>query len=303
MNIVIIGAGAIGLLLYKQIKDNLPIDNKLQIVSNKQPTPSQYQFENLDGLLTNVSLTAANRGSISQADIIIICVKAFQVVDVIEQHCENLKKSASITLSHNGMGVYEALPDSLKAQHPIYALLTTNGSKKNADWSVTHTGIGHYDFGLLNSDVFIDHYAHTALLKAVIPNINYHEDIKEKQWQKLAINCVINPITALNNIKNGDVLKPEFSALKKQLIDEFVNIAKLEGIEFNADILTQTINQVALNTSANISSMLSDVQAKKATEVDYINGYLTAVAKRHSTTSFSITHKKTTEQIKRLIDQ
>lgn len=301
MNIVIIGAGAIGLLLHKQIKDNLPLNNKLQIASNKQPTPSQYQFENLDGLLTNIPLTAANRESISQADIIIICVKAFQVVNVIEQHCENLNKSASIVLSHNGMGVYEALPDSLKIQHPIYALLTTNGSKKNADWSVTHTGIGHYDFGLLNNGVLIDHNAHAAFLKAVIPNINYHEDIKEKQWQKLAINSVINPITALNNIKNGDVLKPEFSTLKKQLIDEFVRIAESEGVHFDADSLEYSINQVASNTAENTSSMLSDVISKRKTEIEFINGYLGLIANKHNKNRLAKTHCELVERINNLI--
>ena len=114
----------------------------------------------------------------------------------------------------------------------------------------------------------------TTLLHHAFPSVIWHKNIAEKQWLKLAVNCVINPITALNNIFNGEVNSPEYSSLIKDILVEVVAVSKSQGINLDLTTLIQTVVDVAKATAKNQSSMLCDVQKQNKTEIDFINGYI-----------------------------
>ncbi len=98
--------------------------------------------------------------------------------------------------------------------------------------------------------------------------------IKEKQWLKLAVNCVINPITALNNIDNGDVFSENFSSTITAIIDEIVTIAITENIKLSSSSLLNVVSEISKLTAKNCSSMRSDILANRKTEIDHINGFI-----------------------------
>ena len=161
--------------------------------------------------------------------------------------------------------------------------------------------MGQYDIGLMNNSVKTAEQENIAnFLAQCIEGLAFHQDIIKMQWQKLAINCVINPITAIENIKNGEVLSAQYVALRHQLIEEFIQIALLAGQSFNKEEVIQTVENVAHKTSQNTSSMLSDVLASNKTEIDYINGYLVGVALRHNKEALAKTHKVIVKQVRAL---
>lgn len=301
MNVVIIGNGAVGLLLHKQIKQTLPTDSSLHLLPRTFHQLKHYAFESLSGEKEKVEINIAQPDKLKHADIIFICVKAFHVDEVIAQYQHLFNTNANIILSHNGMGVFDALPQQLTTTHPIYTLLTTHGSRKNEAWSVTHTGMGQYDIGLMNSSIKKAKQENVAnFLSQCIEGLAFHQNITKMQWQKLAINCVINPITAIENIKNGEVLSAQYTVLRQQLIEEFIQIALLADQSFNKEEVIQTVENVAHKTSQNTSSMLSDVRASNKTEIDYINGYLVGIALRHNKEALAKTHKVIAEQVRAL---
>ena len=94
-------------------------------------------------------------------------------------------------------------------------------------------------------------------------------------WQKLAINCAINPLTLLHQCRNGELLQdPAIKQQMRQLCDEIPAVALAEGIDLEGEQLFQRASQVAEDTSDNISSMLQDSQAGRRTELEQITGYL-----------------------------
>jgi 2-dehydropantoate 2-reductase len=173
------------------------------------------------------------------------------------------------------MGTLAELPKAFINKHNIYALLTTHGCLRNAPLHITHTGIGTTDIGLASGSVDIaEQQALTCLLNSALPSVNLHKNITEKQWLKLAINCVINPITALHDINNGQVNNDVLTVQIKQILTELVLVAECEGIHLNRDLLIKTVRQVATATAKNSSSMRCDILAHKQTEINYINGYV-----------------------------
>jgi 2-dehydropantoate 2-reductase len=98
-------------------------------------------------------------------------------------------------------------------------------------------------------------------------------------WQKLAVNCVINPLTALHRCPNGELNNdPERSSQVAALCREVREIACAAGMAAAVADLHQIVTQVISSTATNRSSMLQDVLAGRPTEIDYINGYLVKIA-------------------------
>jgi 2-dehydropantoate 2-reductase len=110
------------------------------------------------------------------------------------------------------------------------------------------------------------------------------------QLEKLAINAIINPLTAMFDCFNGELFnRPPILALMRVLLTEIsavilsilrsANPGSLDpSLEsrFSGPVLEKVIADIGAKSARNISSMCQDVRAGRKTEIDYINGYITA---------------------------
>ena len=98
----------------------------------------------------------------------------------------------------------------------------------------------------------------------------------------MAVNCAINPLTALHGCANGELAqRPELARKVTALCNEITQVSYAAGFTSTAQSLPQTVTEVIKKTAANRSSMLQDVSAGRQTEIDYITGYLLRTAKDH----------------------
>mgnify|MGYP000238490803 FL=1 len=149
-----------------------------------------------------------------------------------------------------------------------------------------HTGEGAIDLGFLTGQ-FNEYQKQTVLksLSECFSSVNWHQDIRLIQWTKLAINCVINPLTAINNVKNGEITTDKFTGITESLIREIVTVASTQGIALSESSLINKVREVALLTAKNTSSMRSDMLKKQHTEIDYINGYVSKLGEKENITT------------------
>ena len=94
------------------------------------------------------------------------------------------------------------------------------------------------------------------------------------RWLKLALNAVVNSITAITMARNKIVLEPEAQWIAKMIVREVVEAARVHGYEFSEERLLEYINRNVEAVAENSSSMLQDLTRGSITEVDYINGYV-----------------------------
>jgi 2-dehydropantoate 2-reductase len=109
-------------------------------------------------------------------------------------------------------------------------------------------------------------------------------ELHQQQLEKLAINCIINPLTVLLDARNGAITYNfELTRVMRLMLAEVSlvirSLPELKGIpnipfRFSAERLETLVIGVANKTANNISSMLADVRAGRPTEIDYINGYI-----------------------------
>jgi 2-dehydropantoate 2-reductase len=112
--------------------------------------------------------------------------------------------------------------------------------------------------------------------------VEFSRNFKNQQWNKLFVNSVINPITAITRTQNGVVLSEELKGTVKEIIQECVSVACKEGYHAKMDSILDLVYSIASKTSSNTSSMLQDLLKGKRTEIDSINGYLIGLARKHS---------------------
>lgn len=99
------------------------------------------------------------------------------------------------------------------------------------------------------------------------------EEVESLVWGKLVINAAINPLTALLQVPNGELL--ERSAARSLMIElavETAAVAAAEKIRLPFDDPAQAVEAIARQTASNYSSMLQDLRRGAHTEVDAING-------------------------------
>lgn len=283
MNIIVVGQGAMGLLWYHHLLKSTPVTNLSLLPSNKHNLlETNYHFTDIHGMTYHGEINYTDEHDIRNADIIFLCLKSYQIEGAILKLTRNLKANASIILAHNGMGTLTEFPDEILNKYAIYALLTTHGCLRKSPLNIIHTGIGTSNIGLVSGNKSVtEQHTLTNLLNQALPSVKLHKKIIEKQWLKLAINCVINPITAIKNIDNGEINNNLFTTQIENILTELVMVAKREGIYLDEALLMKTVRQVATSTAKNCSSMRCDILAHKQTEINYINGYVHKLGIKH----------------------
>jgi 2-dehydropantoate 2-reductase len=106
-------------------------------------------------------------------------------------------------------------------------------------------------------------------------------DARGPQWRKVIFNAASNPIGGLTGLTHGRICeRPDLRALVSGLVDEGKAVAAAQGIELDADpeALIDHAAKVAYDHKA---SMLQDVEARRPTEIDYLNGGIVRFGREH----------------------
>ncbi|KAI7708411.1 hypothetical protein KC353_g11037, partial [Hortaea werneckii] len=109
-------------------------------------------------------------------------------------------------------------------------------------------------------------------------------ELLQQQLEKLAVNSILNPLTALIDSRNGDILH-NFAltrTMRLMLAETSLVIRSLPelhalpnvNVRFSASRLETLVVSVAHQTRDNVSSMLADVRGGRRTEIEFINGYI-----------------------------
>ncbi len=283
MQLGILGIGAIGQLLAQQLAAAglepwlLPRANTPSLA--EQGEEQVYTLELGDqSLQTSFLCLAQDSSKLKQLDLLLVTVKAYQVEAALEPLLPKLPPDCRILLLHNGLGPHQSLAAKLNGR-PLSLGTTSQGALKLSSNHIRQTGSGLTQIGDLIG-ASMPEAMKTTLLNA-IPGSQWSDAILEALWQKLAVNAVINPLTAIHRVNNGALAAPEFEGTICAILDELLQVAKQEGIALTFDALHARVKEVIRLTAANYSSMYQDLKHGRKTEIDYINGYLQQRAEQY----------------------
>lgn len=265
MNIGIIGGGSIGLLVssYLARKHDITLYVNRDI-QQKQLHTYKLHLEKGKNVDKKQIQTALLR-YLHDADCIIICVKQPHLKKIMPSLMK-LKSQIPLIFLQNGMGHLEQIKS---LPHPVYVGVVTHGAHRINDYTVRHLGNGEITLASYSGtqrqlDELID-TLHTANFI-----VNQTSDWGALLKNKLIVNAVINPLTAIFDVANGEIIRnPHINTLAKEICTETASVLELDPDESWARVI-----QTAQKTSKNTSSMRSDIHHKRETELEAITGYV-----------------------------
>lgn len=281
MNIVIMGAGAIGSLFGALLSKK---NNVMLIGRTSHVKAIRKNGLNIEGK-TQLNVKIPAEDSIDKVtlspDILILTVKSFDTRSAINQAMKIIDDDTTILTLQNGLdniGMIEKVVDSKQ----IIAGITTHGVFFSKPGVIRHTGKGKTTLGELNGKKTgcIKHIA--DLFNEVGIETIVSEDIIKEMWVKAIVNSSINPLTTFFQCKNGYLLEnPILEKIVEKVCKESTSIAKASGINLLNQHTIQKTKEVIRSTSENHSSMLQSFKKGKKTEIDSINGKIVEIGKKH----------------------
>lgn len=272
----VLGAGAIG-SLYAQALHRSGTSTTLVMRSGTtaRSLPVVVERDELRREDCLPVITPQDTGRISH---LLVTTKAYDVRTAVADIAPLLNENCVVLVLVNGMGLSEQLREDWP-HLDIYCGTTTEGAYNIAAQHICHAGRGETRIGQQGQPTPPNWFGQWT--RAIDPCL-WDMDIASALWAKLAINCIINPLTAVHGCRNGELARR--SELTEQvgiLCAEVADISRAAGFGAIASTLESTVAAVIANTAGNRSSMLQDVQSGRPTEIDYITGYLLQVADQH----------------------
>jgi 2-dehydropantoate 2-reductase len=231
-----------------------------------------------EGSATTLSLPACSADQNDPISHLLVTTKAQDVVAALRSVAHRRDAASTVLLLANGQGFAAQLGAAVPAPD-YYFGITTEGAYRTPDGRVHHAGRGLTRVGHPGRTRAPAWFAHWA--EAVQPGC-WDPDIEQSLWLKLAINCAINPLTAVQRCNNGELASGELALEVARLCSEIMAVSAAAGYAAVTSDLPAQVADVIRATATNRSSMLQDVMAGRATEIDYITGYLLDVARRHN---------------------
>ena len=275
MLITIIGCGALGGLISAHlINENF----KIQILQREGKqlkalieSGLSYIDQKKASHLYQFPVISSNPSDLSPSDLVIITVKAYQTKQVL--NIRQLLKPGGMLLSlQNGLGNIESISNQFPDEQ-IAVGIGTYGAYKIKPGAIAWGGNGLIILGALEKQVDI------TWIQDLFQKANFEtklvEDPKKYIWRKLAMNAMLNPMTALTGFKNGMLIEHKhIKELMNHIGKETVIAAARAGVKLDFDDIWSTLEKGIQATAVNKSSMLQDIENGIKTEIDAISGQI-----------------------------
>jgi len=271
MQIGIIGGGAIGLLFACYLSKSNQVTlycrtNDQARLMNKYGIDLKYH-----GMVDNFTIKAKQSEEISAEELFIIAVKQYQL-EQIERVLSHIPAQTPLIFIQNGVAHLKFI-ENLSHETIIVGVVEHGALKEKTNY-VHHTGEGVTRLALFRGNeqsvLPIIHKLNTISFPFV-----FEKDYIEMVFGKLIVNAVINPLTTILKVKNGELmLNSHYLHLVNLVLEEVVKVLDISDREkvFNR------IQTICENTANNQSSMLKDILNNRQTEIDGIIGGLLHIA-------------------------
>ncbi len=273
MKIDVIGGGAIGLLFAAYLSKVFAVTvfTKSSRQAAELNTHGIVLVKGQKSMSFRIEAKTINE-YINPGDLAILAVKQYQLETVLAQ-LSKIPACGNLLFLQNGMGHLKFL-ETISANN-IYVGSVEHGAVKENSFTVRHHGEGVTNVAVYNGGL-----SPLSRLIEQAPSgfpFSFQADYYEMLVNKLIVNAIVNPLTAILQVENGQLIaNPFYHQTVKIFFSEMAAIVKLK--DPNASF--EKMVNVCLKTAENRSSMLQDVEAGRKTEVEAILGFLLEEAEK-----------------------
>lgn len=225
-----------------------------------------------DGETRCVAVHATDRPEeLADCDVVVLSCKMTTLDQMLSSLAGNIREDAAIVTLQNGVEAPHRVA-AVFPRHEIIAGTAFIGARIEAPGHVIHSAAGGVRLAAWTAAKRLNDIT-AAFNKAGVP-ARAEPDARLMLWRKLLWNAGFNGITAITRrfardiAANADTLEIVLACMR-----ETVALAQAEGIKLQEQDIEKHI-EITLSMGPVMTSMWQDIEAGRATEVDYINGFV-----------------------------
>ncbi len=237
--------------------------------------------------------------SVGKADLVLIFVKTYHTEKAVED-AQILQKDETVFLTlQNGLGNEETICKKVDPQRVILGV-TGQGATLLKTGHIRHGGAGKTFLGELNGKITDRVTQITRMFVKAGIETEASPHIHDLVWEKLFVNVGVNALAALTGLKNGQLLDdPDAFRLMEVLVSEAVKVARKKGIRIEGEPF-ERVKPVIEATRENRCSMGQDIDYRRRTEIDAMNG---AVVREAGRLGISVPYNQMITDLIRIVEK
>jgi 2-dehydropantoate 2-reductase len=270
--IFILGAGAVGSVIGALLSDR----NDVTLVGNE----AHVEAVNSRGLSISGDVNKTFRirsdsqiREIPREALIFLTTKAYDSERAVRGISTLLRKDTAILVLQNGLGNEDIVKSAAGGNATVLRGVTNMAAE------FFKAGEVKYWRGetVIEGTAVAEEVADT--MNACDAKTNLSENIRDNVWNKVVVNSVVNPLTAIFQVRNREIGGETLEIVRQQIVRECVQVGEAEGISLASD-LGREIDKTILGYT-NFSSMCQDIMKGKRTEIDFLNTRIVDLGRKH----------------------
>jgi 2-dehydropantoate 2-reductase len=238
-------------------------------------------IEEKDGSQPVIRVPASTEPSkVGPVDLIINFVKCYHTDAAVRAAAPMISGDTAVLSLQNGWGNAPRIA-GIVGEDKVLVGLTYHGGTLLGPGRVKHPGVGMTYIGELSGKTTprLDKVIETFRVAQI--ETTRSERILDEVWKKLALNACTLPVAGLLNFMSHELVAFDGTkSLMAAILQEVVAVAKAQGISLDYDERWAAITGLLEKAVGGKASMLQDVEARRQTEIEVINGAIVDAGKR-----------------------
>jgi 2-dehydropantoate 2-reductase len=217
---------------------------------------------------------AADPVEIGEVDLVLLCVKSYDVLDAARSLQPLLGRETSVLALQNGLDHVEVLSEVLGEGQVMVGAVRFLAARIEKPGRVSHSGgEGEIVFGEPRGEPSARVYRLSDVFsRAGIPN-RVSSVMQRVLWEKLLFIGGVGGVTALARAPVGPLLRNrEGEVLITEACEEVAAVANAAGVDLGAGAVEDAMRSAAAASPSWRSSMARDLEEGRRLEVDALNG-------------------------------
>ncbi len=221
--------------------------------------------------------------SIGVCDLVVNFVKCYHTEAAVTSALPLLGTESVVLTLQNGWGNAPKISHIVGAERVLMGV-SYHSATVRGHGHLYHAGRGLTFLGEIDGPVSPRVQKIADALNAAGWETTATDRVLDEIWKKLALNVVTLPTSASIRVTVDRLLEtPELQDTMQELLSEAVSVAVASGISLSFDerweAITDNLQKLASGTK---SSMLQDIENKRKTEIDVINGAISSAGKKYN---------------------
>ena len=287
MKILFAGAGALGsrfgYMLFKNGEDVTFVDLWKEHVENITNNGLRVIIDDKELGYYNIP-TYYPYDVEGEYDVIFVATKSMQLRNMLAKVKHLMHENTKIICILNGLGHVDTLKEFVKEENILIGL-TVWTSGLGGPGVLKAYGSGKTEIKQVKEENLEATKALIDRLNKAGLNMKYSDNTFQSIWHKAGLNCVLNTYCTLIDCNIGEYGSYEQNLeLTRAVLNEVTEVGRAEGVDVLQEVIEKNIENCfdPNNAGLHYPSLDQDMKNGRLTEIDYLNGAISKLGKKHN---------------------